>query len=119
MVYGSWDSEQNRQNFLSFWTIFCPFTSLITQKNQNFEKIKTMHGDIILHICTIRPHVVDVSFIVTCTHQKIKALFCCINFDYAVNFVKKCCFTFYFPSFEYQERKEKYTLNLIVLQNLL
>ena len=28
------------QNFLSFWTIFCPFTTLKPQKNQNFEKIK-------------------------------------------------------------------------------
>ena len=26
MMYGSWDIERNRQNFLSFWTIFCQFT---------------------------------------------------------------------------------------------
>ena len=26
MMYGSWDIECNGQNFLSFWTIFCPFT---------------------------------------------------------------------------------------------
>ena len=26
MMYGSWDMEHDRQNFLSFWTIFCPFT---------------------------------------------------------------------------------------------
>ena len=25
MTYGSWDMERSRQNFLSFWTIFCPF----------------------------------------------------------------------------------------------
>ena len=25
LMYGSWDIECNRQNFLSFWTIFCPF----------------------------------------------------------------------------------------------
>ena len=30
MMYGSWDIE--RENFLSFWTIFCPFTSLTTWK---------------------------------------------------------------------------------------
>ena len=30
MMYGSWDIE--RENFLSFWTIFCPFTSLATWK---------------------------------------------------------------------------------------
>ena len=32
--------ERNRQNFLSFWAIFCPLTALTTQKNQNFEKMK-------------------------------------------------------------------------------
>ena len=26
MMYGSWDMECHRQNFLSFWTSFCPFT---------------------------------------------------------------------------------------------
>ena len=29
MMYGSWDSERNGQNVLSFWTIFCPFTQKI------------------------------------------------------------------------------------------
>ena len=28
----SWDMERNGQNFLSFWTIFWPFTPLTTQK---------------------------------------------------------------------------------------
>ena len=37
----------------------------------------------------IRPRVLDLSFIVTRAHQKIKALFCRINFDYTTNFVKK------------------------------
>ena len=26
MMYGSWDMEHNRQNFFSFWTVFCPLT---------------------------------------------------------------------------------------------
>ena len=26
MMYDSWDMEHDRQDFLSFWTIFCPFT---------------------------------------------------------------------------------------------
>ena len=26
MMYGSWDIERDRQNFLSFWAIVCPFT---------------------------------------------------------------------------------------------
>ena len=34
MMYGSWDMECDRQNFLSFWTIFWPFNPypLTTQK---------------------------------------------------------------------------------------
>ena len=42
MMYRSWDTERDRQNFLSFWTIFRSFTLL---KNQNFEKMK-IPGDI-------------------------------------------------------------------------
>ena len=32
MMYGSWDMKHGRQNFLSFWTVFCSFTPLTTQK---------------------------------------------------------------------------------------
>ena len=34
MMYDCWDTEWDGQNFLSFWAIFCPFSSL---KNQNFK----------------------------------------------------------------------------------
>ena len=70
MMYGSWDRECNRQNFLSLWTIFHSFTPLANWiiklfalplsnlENQNFEKMKKT-GDIIytsfthiLHKCT-------------------------------------------------------------------
>ena len=37
----SWDMERNRQNFLSFWTVFCPFTPLCTQKIKILKKQKT------------------------------------------------------------------------------
>ena len=66
----------------------------------------------------IRPCVVDLLFIVTCAFQKIKVYFCCINIDYTKNFEKKC-FSFYLFPFEYKKRQEKYTLNSIMLQNLL
>ena len=33
MMYDSWDMKHNRQNFLSFWAIFCFFTPLTTQKS--------------------------------------------------------------------------------------
>ena len=38
MMYGSWDKEHDRHNFLSFWTVFCPFTHLCTQKINFFLK---------------------------------------------------------------------------------
>ena len=53
MMYSSWDREWDRQNFLSFRAIFCPFSPLATQKIKNL-KLKKTPGDItILHICTI------------------------------------------------------------------
>ena len=52
MMYGSSDIECNGQNFLSFWTIFCPFTPY--PQNQNSEKMKILPGDIIiLYRCNI------------------------------------------------------------------
>ena len=33
-------------NYFSFWAIFCPFTPLNSPRNQNFEKMKTMPGDV-------------------------------------------------------------------------
>ena len=40
LMYGSWDMERDEQNFLSFWTIFCPFTPLWTQKIKILKKWK-------------------------------------------------------------------------------
>ena len=40
MMYGSWEMEHDRQIFLSFWTIFCPFTLLTTQKIEILKKWK-------------------------------------------------------------------------------
>ena len=38
MKYNSWDKEWDRQNFLSFWAIFCTFTPLTTQKINILKK---------------------------------------------------------------------------------
>ena len=38
MMYDSWDIEHDRQICLSFWTIFCPFTSLTTQNIKILKK---------------------------------------------------------------------------------
>ena len=55
MMYGSWYTEHDRQNFLSFCTIFCTFTPPNDLKNQNFKRMKKESGDIIiLHMCTIK-----------------------------------------------------------------
>ena len=32
MMYDSWDMEHDEQNFMLFWTFFCPFTSLKARK---------------------------------------------------------------------------------------
>ena len=44
MMYGNWDIKHDKQNFWSFWTIFCPFTSANNPENQNFEKMKKTPG---------------------------------------------------------------------------
>ena len=40
MMYGSWGTKCNKQNFLSFWAIFCPFAPLTTQKIKFLKKWK-------------------------------------------------------------------------------
>ena len=40
VIFGSWDMECDRQNLLSFWTVFCPFYPTNNAKNQNFEKME-------------------------------------------------------------------------------
>ena len=47
MMYSSRDREWDRQNFLSFWAIFCPFSPLTTQKIK-ILKLKKTPGDIII-----------------------------------------------------------------------
>ena len=56
MMYGSWDTECDRPSFLLFWTIFCPFTPLKTQKTKilkKWKKTKTPRHITILHKCAI------------------------------------------------------------------
>ena len=40
MMYGSWDIKHDRQNFLTFCVIFCPFTKLTTLKIKILKKWK-------------------------------------------------------------------------------
>ena len=53
MMHSSWYKMWDRQTFLSFWAIFCPFTPLTTCKTNILknEKMKKAPGDIIfLHL---------------------------------------------------------------------
>ena len=40
MMHCSWDMEHDKQKFLLFWIVFCPFTSLWTQKINILKKWK-------------------------------------------------------------------------------
>ena len=51
MTYGFSDMECNRQNFLSFWTVFCSFTPT-TQKIKFWKSEKNPGDIIILQKCT-------------------------------------------------------------------
>ena len=42
MMYGSWDTEWDRQSFLLFWAIFCPFTTPFPTSPLMILKIKTL-----------------------------------------------------------------------------
>ena len=50
MRYGSWDMEWNRQNFLSFWDIFCPFIPLMILKTKILKKTKCCWCAVLLSI---------------------------------------------------------------------
>ena len=53
MIYASWNIRCDRQNFLLFWAIFCPFRPL-TNQIIKILKLKKTPGDIIIvHIFTI------------------------------------------------------------------
>ena len=40
MMYGFWDIKCDKQNFLSFWTVVCPFNRLTTWKIKILKKWK-------------------------------------------------------------------------------
>ena len=71
MMYGSWDFECDRQNFLPCWAIFLTFYPPNKLKNQNFEKMKKTHGDIIiLDKCTIKDnYMIYVSWDIKCNRH--------------------------------------------------
>ena len=75
VMYGSLDMEHERQNFLSFRVIFCPFTPLVIWKSnfwkkEFWKKMKKKLGNIILHMCTINDnHMIYSSWNMECKWQ--------------------------------------------------
>ena len=69
MIYGSWDIKHDRQNFLSFRTIFCPFTppppTPNNSENQSFQKMKKTPRDIII----LRKRTINGSWDMKCTRH--------------------------------------------------
>ena len=57
MRYGYWDMEWDRQKFLSFCVIFCPFTLQTTRKIKVLNKIKKTSGDIIILHTSNKTHI--------------------------------------------------------------
>ena len=86
IMYGSSDMEHDGQNFLSSWTIFCPFIPLTTQKNPNFVKMKKSPGDIIIL------HKSTKIMIICYTDPEIR----CVT-DVILFFISGYCLSFYPP----------------------
>ena len=58
LMYGSWDMKRDRHNFLSFWTIFCPFTTKWRSYNIWFLKHKVWQTEnlvILGHLLPFQP----------------------------------------------------------------
>ena len=51
MMYGSWNMEHDRQNFSSFWTIFCTFIPWTTWKIKILKKWKHHLKILSLYTC--------------------------------------------------------------------
>ena len=49
IIYGSWNIRFDRQNVLSVWAIFCPFTPPWRPRKSKFWKTEKTPGDIISH----------------------------------------------------------------------
>ena len=65
MIYGFSDMECNRQKFLSFWTVFCPFTPLITQVKKPLE-ITSFYNNVpkIMILCYTVPEIWCVTYVI-------------------------------------------------------
>ena len=58
MIPEIYNMEQDRQKFFSFWTIFCPFTTLLTLKLKFGKNLKKTGDIILLHMCSYEDHII-------------------------------------------------------------
>ena len=77
MMYGSWDTEHDRQNFFVILGYFLPLYLPNNPENQNFEKMKKTPEDIIiLNMSTINENHMMYDFKdMKCTRQGHPGLF--------------------------------------------
>ena len=52
MMHGSWDMKRNGQNFLSFWTVFCPFFFTLLEMSSFYTSVPK-----IMIICYTAPEI--------------------------------------------------------------
>ena len=70
MIYGSWDMKNERYNFLSFWTVFCPFTPYGPRKSKflKYEKNTRRYYHFTI-ICIINDSQMYCSWDIECRHK--------------------------------------------------
>ena len=75
MMYGSWDKECDRQTFLSFWIVFCPFLPLKNPKIKILRNEKICSGIIILLVMKNSTYpdwfIHNNTSIVSCSHCQV------------------------------------------------
>ena len=80
MTYGSWDMQWERQNWLSFWAIFCLFTPLTAQKIKILKNEKSIwRCRQFTHACTCNFHNLYASWDMECDRHNFlsfSAIFC-------------------------------------------
>ena len=74
MMYGFWEIECDRQNFLSFWTVFALLPTCGARKSKFWIKKKKKKPEdiIILYMCTINDnHLMHGSWDMECNGQNL------------------------------------------------
>ena len=86
MMYGSWYTKWDRQNFLTFWAIFYPFITLMTWKIKilkTWKKFLKILSFYVHQMCIINEdYIIHGSWNIRCNRQfflSFWAIFCCFT----------------------------------------